>query len=103
MCENFARQHSIQYLIYFSPLFFSIAFFLQDMDLGSILSNNNVKEHIRTAATHIGPLVYGELSIYVWFICIYNLLLLFLIIANLYLNICIVKRQREQYPCSALP
>jgi hypothetical protein len=30
------------------------------------------------------------------------LLLLFLIIANLYLNICIVKRQREQYPCSAL-
>lgn len=104
MGEYFARPHSIQ-IQFLSLLFFSLLlfFFLQDMDLGSILSNNNVKEHIRTAATHIGPLVYGELSIYVWFICIYNLLLLFLIIANLYLNICIVKRQREQYPCSTLP
>lgn len=62
------------------------------MDLASIFASDEVQKQIRAAANHLGPLVYSELYIYVWFICIYNVLMLFLILINLYVNIMLLRR-----------
>jgi len=67
-----------------------------NMDIASgIFANEDVQKHIRSAANHLGPIVYNEISVYVWFIFIYNMLLLFLIVINLYLNIVILRKQER--------
>ncbi len=66
------------------------------MDIASgIFANEDVQKHIRSAASHLGPIVYNEISVYVWFIFIYNMLLLFLIVINLYLNIVLLRKQER--------
>jgi hypothetical protein len=60
-----------------------------------IFANEDVQKHIRTAANHLGPLVYNEISTYIWFIFIYNMLFLFLVATNLYLNIVLLRKHER--------
>ena len=69
---------------------------LQTMDIASgIFASEEVQKHIRTAANHLGPIVYNEISVYIWFIFIYNMLLLFLLVVNLYMNIVLLRKQER--------
>jgi hypothetical protein len=60
-----------------------------------IFANEEVQKHIRTAANHLGPIVYNEISTYIWFIFIYNMLFLFLVATNLYLNIVLLRKHER--------
>jgi hypothetical protein len=55
------------------------------MDISTILSSEEVKKHIKDATYPLVKMVYNEIYIYVWFICIYNIFLLTLVVVNLYL------------------
>jgi hypothetical protein len=57
------------------------------MDISSILGSEDVKKHIKNAAYPLVTMVYNEIYIYVWFICIYNIFLLLLVLINVFLLI----------------
>jgi hypothetical protein len=52
--------------------------------ISSYLKNDDVKRFIKEAVKPIVNVVYNEIYIYVWFICIYNVFLIFIILTNLY-------------------
>ena len=57
------------------------------MDVSSILGNPEIKQYIKNAAYPLVSMLYNEIYIYIWFICIYNVFLLSLILTNLFLLI----------------
>lgn len=61
------------------------------MNLENVWNHSTVQQHLKTAANHLGPLLYNEISIYIWFVCIFHLLLLFLVVCNLYINIVLLR------------
>ncbi len=55
------------------------------------LETASFKKQIKNAIQPIGKLIYNEIYVYIWFICIYNVFLLFLVLTNLFLLILYVK------------
>jgi len=49
-----------------------------------ILYSNDTQQKFREMIKQIGHLVYDEIYLYVWFICLYNVLLLFIVLFILY-------------------
>jgi hypothetical protein len=47
--------------------------------------NENAAKYVRDMMTSIGKIVYDEIYVYIWFICIYNVFLIFITLANLYI------------------
>jgi hypothetical protein len=53
--------------------------FIKD-NLINLFKNEDIKRNMREIVKPIGILIYNELFIYIWFICIYNVVLFFIII-----------------------
>jgi hypothetical protein len=49
--------------------------------------NEDIRKDVKEIIKPLGTMVYNEIYLYVWFICIYNVFLLFIILANLFLII----------------
>jgi hypothetical protein len=49
--------------------------------------NENIRKNIKEVLTPISNLVYNEIYPYIWFICIYHVILIFIVLVNLYLLI----------------
>jgi hypothetical protein len=49
------------------------------------LKNENIKKELSEVFRPLGTLVYNEIYIYLWSICIFNVFLIFIILANLIL------------------
>jgi len=49
--------------------------------------NEELHKEVREIIKPLGNMVYNEIYLYFWFICVYNVFLLFLILANLFLII----------------
>jgi len=56
-----------------------------DALVSQILQNTTTQKNIREIVRQVGAWVYDELYLYVWFICIYNVLLLLLVGMTLYM------------------
>jgi hypothetical protein len=56
------------------------------------LKNEDIKREFNEVIRSIVNIVYNELYIYVWFICIYNVFLIFIILANLFLTLRTIKQ-----------
>ena len=52
--------------------------------LSSMLDNTAIQKQIKSAVQPIGRMIYNEIYLYVWFICIYMVLVLVGVIMNLY-------------------
>jgi len=57
--------------------------FLKDKDI-----RNDMKEII----TPLFDMIYNDIYVYIWFICIYNIFLIILIVINLYLSYRIINK-----------
>jgi ABC-type bacteriocin/lantibiotic exporter with double-glycine peptidase domain len=57
----------------------------------SVMENNDIKRLINNMVKHIVNVVYNEIYIYIWFICFYNVFLFFIILANLFLLLKLLK------------
>lgn len=53
--------------------------------------NEDIHKEVKEIIKPLGNMMYNEIYLYIWFICIYNVLLLFLILANLFLVIHLYK------------
>lgn len=49
------------------------------------------KKQAKDIVNPIGKMIYNEIYIYIWFICLYNVFLIFLVLANLFLLIRLLK------------
>uniref|UniRef100_A0A6C0B8J3 Uncharacterized protein n=1 Tax=viral metagenome TaxID=1070528 RepID=A0A6C0B8J3_9ZZZZ len=49
--------------------------------------SEDLHKEVREIIKPLGNMMYNEIYLYIWFICVYNVLLLFLILANLFLII----------------
>jgi hypothetical protein len=52
-----------------------------------LFNNYNVHKYIKDIIHPIGVSVYNEIYVYIWFICIYNVFLFVIVMANLFLLI----------------
>jgi hypothetical protein len=66
------------------------------MDVISFLKNEEVKQYIKNLVGPLGTMIYNEIYIYMWFICIYNVFLIFLVLVNLVLLLKLL-RNRDKY------
>jgi len=47
--------------------------------------NEDIRKDVREMVKPIVHIIYNEIYVYIWFICIYNVFLIFLVLANLLL------------------
>jgi hypothetical protein len=50
-----------------------------------LLDKNDIQTQIKSVVSPIGTMIYNEIYIYIWFICIYNVFLFLIVVLNLYL------------------
>ena len=55
-----------------------------------LFNNEQMKNEMREFVKPIGSFIYDEIYIYLWFLCLYHVVLLFIIVAVL----CILMRSR---------
>ena len=49
------------------------------------LKSEDIRKDVREIIKPIVNIIYNEIYVYIWFICFYNVILIFLVVANLYL------------------
>jgi membrane-anchored protein YejM (alkaline phosphatase superfamily) len=55
--------------------------------------NDDMKKYIKEILKPVAQIVYDEIYIYIWIICIYNVFLFFFILAILFLLIFVIKNK----------
>jgi len=55
------------------------------------LKNEDIKRDFKEIIKPVVSIIYNEMYIYVWFICIYNVFLIFIILANLFLLLRLIR------------
>lgn len=58
--------------------------------------SENFKKEMKEITKPIVSTIYNEIYIYLWFICIYHVFLIFIILANLYLLITLIKYYKSK-------
>jgi hypothetical protein len=51
----------------------------------ALFKSENAAKYLREFLAHVGRAVYDEIYVYIWFICIYNVFLIFITLANLFM------------------
>ena len=59
--------------------------------------NEDIKRDVKEMVKPIVSIMYNEMYIYVWLICIYNVFLIFIILANLFLLIRLLGNTQTTY------
>ena len=59
-----------------------------------LLDKQDIQSQIKSVVSPIGTMIYNELYIYIWFICIYNVFLFLIVVLNLYL---LISGRREYF------
>jgi hypothetical protein len=54
--------------------------------------NEDIKNDLTRLLKSSVNVIYNEIYIYIWFICFYNVFLIFIILANLYLLLTLLKK-----------
>ena len=62
--------------------------------------DENIQHGIKKGLRSMTQILYNELYVYVWFICIYHVILVILLLTNLILLIKIYSHQIPQFPLS---
>jgi uncharacterized membrane protein YdbT with pleckstrin-like domain len=57
--------------------------------------NEDIKQNLQEIIRPVVDIIYNEIYIYIWFICIYNVFLIFIILANLFLLIRLLQQQSK--------
>jgi hypothetical protein len=53
--------------------------------------DENIKKDLRELAKPILEMIYDELNVYVWIVLVYNIFLVFIVLANLFLLIRLLR------------
>lgn len=55
--------------------------------------NEDIKRDVREVVRPIFTMIYNEIYIYIWLICIYHIFFILIILANFYLLMTLIKKQ----------
>jgi len=58
--------------------------------------NEDIKQNLQEIIKPVVDIIYNEVYLYLWFICIYIVFLTFIILANLFLLIRLLRQLQEQ-------
>ena len=61
----------------------------------NFFQNADTKRDIQEIIKPLVDIIYNEIYIYLWFICIYNVFLIFIILANLFLLLRLLKYKNK--------
>jgi uncharacterized membrane protein len=56
----------------------------------NFFKDENIKKEIKEIVKPFVTTIYNEIYMYLWFICIYHVFLIFIVLANLYLLLCLI-------------
>jgi hypothetical protein len=56
------------------------------------LQNEDIRKDVKDIIKPIVDIVYNEIYVYLWLICLYNVFLIFIILANLFLLLHFLKK-----------
>jgi hypothetical protein len=56
------------------------------------LQGEDIRKELKAIASPIVNIIYNELYLYLWFICFYHVFLIFIILANLFLLLRLLKQ-----------
>jgi len=59
------------------------------------LKNEDIRKDVKEILKPFVNLIYNELYLYIWFICFYNVFLIFIILVNLFLLLRIIKKSKD--------
>jgi hypothetical protein len=62
--------------------------------------NEDIRKDVKEIIKPLGLMLYNEMYLYLWFICIYNVLLLFVVLANLFLLIKLFQYREVTTVCT---
>jgi hypothetical protein len=64
-----------------------------------LLKNEDIRKDVIEIIKPISEIIYNEIYVYIWFICIFVLVLIILFVANLYLLFCLLfSLERSRHP-----
>jgi hypothetical protein len=58
----------------------------------NILDEHDIQHHLKKAVSPIGNIVYNEIYPYIWFICIYSVLLFLVVCFNLVMLLRVLRQ-----------
>jgi len=58
------------------------------------LQHAEIKTHLKSILYPLATTLYNELYIYIWFICVYNVMLILMVVANFALLIHVLRQLR---------
>jgi hypothetical protein len=61
----------------------------------NFLKDEDIKRNIKEIIHPISDIIYNELYVYIWFVCIYTVILIFLVLIILLLLIFVLKNVKE--------
>lgn len=61
------------------------------------LKNENIKKYLQDMTTPIFDFIYNKMYFYIWFICIYNVFLIFIVLANLFLLLRLLQKNEYSF------
>jgi hypothetical protein len=68
--------------------------------ISCMLDNSSIQKQIKSAVQPIGRMIYNEIYLYLWFICVYMVLLLVGVILNFY-YLCRLRRGVVHNTCES--
>jgi hypothetical protein len=51
-------------------------------NINKMLYSEDIKKYLKNTINDISGIIYDEMYLYVWFICLYHVILIFLVLAN---------------------
>jgi hypothetical protein len=63
-----------------------------------MFGQTEVQTQIKSVVAPIGTMIYNELYIYIWFICIYNVFLFLIVVLNFYLLLRYFSESKKSFP-----
>jgi hypothetical protein len=60
-----------------------------------LFKSEDIRKDVKEMMRPLAGIIYNEIYIYIWFICVYNVFLIFLTLANLFVSI---RLLRKTYP-----
>jgi hypothetical protein len=60
--------------------------------------NEDTRKNVRDIIKPIVNIIYNEIYVYIWFICIYNVFLIFIVLVNLFLLLKWINKSKNFSP-----
>ena len=73
---------------------------VNNMDISDLLKNEEVQRYVKNSANTVYTMIYNEMYLYIWLICIYSVSLFILVLLNFVWLMRLVGTRKAEQVCS---